>query len=111
MRYIDTNASTPYTSLPPSLLGACDEADSYLLIDPKEPVSNSNVIQQYKNNKYTDVIVFIIGGGCYNEYFNLLELRKYSVESRNTLKNVLYGSTEIMNTDKFLEQLHVLATQ
>jgi sec1 family domain-containing protein 1 len=57
------------------------------------------------NQTFSEVIVFVVGGGCYTEYFNLQELRRCSVEARNTLRNVVYGSTDLLDAEGFLQQL------
>lgn len=49
-----------------------------------------------------DVIVFVIGGGNYVEYQNLVDYRK----SRNaTHMRITYGTTELVNATQFLTQV------
>jgi len=42
----------------------------------------------------------MVGGGSYVEYQNLQQMAKRSMPA----KNILYGSTELMNSTQFLEQ-------
>ena len=55
---------------------------------------------------YSDVIVFVVGGGTYAEYQNILE----SVKAHPLLagKTVTYGATELLNAHDMLKQLHQL---
>lgn len=72
--------------------------------------------------RYSDVIVFVIGGGCYMEYYNLQELLSHKMAAAggagmaspgiNTTigtqyfpRHVYYGCTELVNGDRFLDQL------
>jgi len=53
--------------------------------------------------------VFVLGGGCYSEYFNLQELLKAKGPSGGQLRNITYGCTELVSGDQFLSQLDRLA--
>jgi hypothetical protein len=46
------------------------------------------------------VIVFVIGGGCYAEYQNLQTMMLVNHKSTT----IFYGSTELMNADTFVTQ-------
>ncbi|KAJ1827345.1 Vesicle trafficking between the ER and Golgi [Coemansia sp. RSA 2599] len=48
-----------------------------------------------------DAIVFVVGGGNYIEYQNLMEFAQRATPR----KHILYGSTDIVNADAFLKQL------
>ncbi|ORX70790.1 Sec1-like protein [Linderina pennispora] len=48
-----------------------------------------------------EAIVFVVGGGNYVEYQNLTEFAQRSTPH----KNIVYGSTDIVNSKRFLEQL------
>jgi hypothetical protein len=58
--------------------------------------------QVYKR-PFSDAVVFVLGGGCYSEYHNVLEYAKKSN------KNIIYGASEIVNGTQFLTQLQNLA--
>lgn len=85
----------------------CTENDSYLCLDPKGKTSESF---ELKSQQYGEAIVFMIGGGCYSEYFNLqklVNLTKTS-QSQKSLRNVLYGGSEMLTCHNFLSQLNTL---
>lgn len=77
------------------------EDESFLYLDPKvKGVNPSNVKGRAP---FREVIVFMIGGGCYAEYQNLQE---YSRQQPPAIpRQVLYGCTELLNTEGFLTQL------
>ncbi|XP_010530661.1 PREDICTED: SEC1 family transport protein SLY1-like [Tarenaya hassleriana] len=78
------------------------EIDSYLMLDPRAPKSGSRGSQV--KGPFREAIVFMIGGGNYVEYGSLQEL----VQRQETLKNVMYGATEILTGSEFVEQLGLL---
>ena len=82
----------------------CTENDSYISLDPRKP---STEIADFKSQRFSEVIVFMIGGGCYTEYFNLQELQKHK-STTSPLKSVIYGSTEVLNGASFLTQMYQL---
>lgn len=86
---------------------SCPEDESFLCLDPRQVDSSPTMTS---GAKYIEVIVFVIGGGCYSEYFNLQELLKLKANSSvGVLKNVIYGCSELTSGDKFLLQLEKLA--
>jgi len=44
---------------------SCPEDDSFLYLDPRSGLSH-NSSSSSKGEKYSDVIVFVLGGGCYS---------------------------------------------
>jgi len=83
------------------------ESDSYLCLDPKAKAHDSCDL---RGQQYGEAIVFMIGGGCYTEYFNLQELVHQTkiTQSNKSLRNVLYGGTEMLTCQNFLSQLNTL---
>ncbi|VVA99431.1 unnamed protein product [Arabis nemorensis] len=79
------------------------EIDSYLLLDPRAPKSSSGGGSHVKG-PFREAIVFMIGGGNYVEYGSLQELTQRQL----TVKNVIYGATEILTGSELVEQLGVL---
>lgn len=77
------------------------EVDNYLYLDPKIQGLQAGAIPR-KTTPYRNAIVFTIGGGNYVEYQNLQNMAKKSG------KNIIYGSTEILTADQFLQQLDEL---
>eukprot|EP00906_Rhabdomonas_costata_P012995 RCo018673 len=55
--------------------------------------------------RFTHAIVFIVGGGNYLEYQNLKDWEKQLQQNR---KHVIYGGTEMLNAEGFLQQLAFL---
>ena len=76
------------------------EIDSqYLYFDPKtgnKPIAPS--ASRFRG-PFQKCIVFIVGGGCYQEYHNL---RSYSQQKK---REIIYGATEMLSPSEFLRQL------
>ena len=89
--------------------------DSYLLFDPKTaPMSTTSLTdvnekhstyKRMKDTVFSDAIVFTVGGGNYVEYENCKQINS----SSRSLKNILYGTTEMVTPDSFLTQLTEVA--
>ncbi|MQM02498.1 hypothetical protein Taro_035262 [Colocasia esculenta] len=77
------------------------EVDSYVLFDPRAPRSASG---SHPKGPFKEAIVFMIGGGNYVEYRSLMEL----AQRTQPVKHVIYGTTEVLNGEEFVEQLTVL---
>lgn len=98
----------------------CQEDEQYCYFDPRLP-ANQQMQSRVIGQKYGEVVVFVIGGGCLMEHSNLQELlqqkKKSSigtgqsglgVGSISNLRNVIYGGSEIYSSEIFLKQLHQL---
>ncbi|KAI9297124.1 snare binding protein Sly1 [Neoconidiobolus thromboides FSU 785] len=74
-------------------------------LDPKSKIignqSNNNNLNFNSSQPINQVILFVIGGGSYNEFLNL----KLFLEKQNNLEAIIYGSTEILSPNQFLNQL------
>jgi hypothetical protein len=57
---------------------SCAEDDSFCILDPRQRQGDAS---EFKGQKYSEVIVFILGGGCYSEFFNLQDLLKHKAAS------------------------------
>ena len=77
----------------------CTEDDSFCTIDPRSPDSIPE-----KGVRYSEVIVFVLGGGTYGEYDNLQELLKQKA-SGGALRSIAYGCSELTSGDEFFNQL------
>jgi sec1 family domain-containing protein 1 len=76
------------------------EDEAYLYLDPKVKGDISIAqLQSISRPPIRDAIVFMIGGGCYNEYQNIQLLL------RNEKRTISYGSTELLNPNSFVQQL------
>lgn len=80
------------------------EIDSYLVFDPRAPKSSSGMSSSHLKGPFKEAIVFMIGGGNYVEYGSLQEL----VQRQQSVKHVIYGTTEILTGEEFVEQLALL---
>lgn len=79
------------------------ETDSYLTFDPRAPKGSAGAGSVSKG-PFKEAIVFMIGGGNYLEYGSLQEFAK----RQQPTKNIIYGTTEILSGEEFIEQLAVL---
>lgn len=79
--------------------------DDYIFLDPR--ASRSPSIKS-KRITFSAGTAFVIGGGSYVEYTNLMEWAgRVSTSAVN--RRVSYGSTEIVEPDEFLSILRNLA--
>uniref|UniRef100_A0A0C9S5J0 TSA: Wollemia nobilis Ref_Wollemi_Transcript_19053_2198 transcribed RNA sequence n=1 Tax=Wollemia nobilis TaxID=56998 RepID=A0A0C9S5J0_9CONI len=79
------------------------DIDNYLLFDPRAPKSSSGV-GSHSKGPFKEAIVFMVGGGNYIEYGSLQEL----AQRQQPIKNIIYGTTEVLTGAEFVEQLTVL---
>lgn len=84
---------------------SCPEDDSFCMLDPRAKVGEP---VEFKGGKFSDVIVFVVGGGCYSEFYNLQQLIKAKAGTNSTLRSVMYGCSELVAGDSFIEQLENL---
>lgn len=100
---------------------SCQEDEQYSYFDPRLP-ANQQTQSKVIGQKYGEVVVFVIGGGCLMEHSNLQELlqqkKKSSVgtgqgslgvSGTSTLRNVIYGGSEIYSSEVFFKQLYQLS--
>ncbi|KAI7690032.1 Sec1 family domain-containing protein 1 [Sarcoptes scabiei] len=92
------------------------ETDEFRYFDPKLMSKSSNIYDPNENDAggqhkttFQDAIVFVIGGGNYIEYQNLVEYCK--TKSKSSPKRIIYGTTELMNANRFLQQLRMLGNE
>ncbi|XP_066464671.1 sec1 family domain-containing protein 1 [Eleutherodactylus coqui] len=78
------------------------ETDDYRYFDPKMLRGNDSSIPRNKN-PFQEAIVFVVGGGNYIEYQNLVDYIK-----TKQAKHILYGCTELFNAAQFVKQLSQL---
>lgn len=98
----------PITRITENLLEqkSSPETDDYRYFDPKLIKSDGNRLKQPVN----DAIVFVIGGGNYIEYQNLLDNAKPK-STGGISKRILYGSTEFLNASSLMDQLTKLGKE
>jgi hypothetical protein len=86
---------------------ALQDTDDYLSFDPKATRQRNPVSASGKGRgQYQEGIVFVVGGGGYVEYGNLMEWAgRSSREGGGGGKRITYGSTEILNPTAFVKTL------
>ncbi|KAJ1339844.1 hypothetical protein BSLG_005505 [Batrachochytrium salamandrivorans] len=90
-------------------VGGTGVADDFLYLDPRSSRSGAAGKQQPKGRvAFQEAIVFVVGGGNYLEYQNLID---YTQRSNLTKKKIIYGSTELLTAKKFIEQLDTLGAK
>lgn len=77
------------------------ETEGYLVLDPKAVPGSA----RKSESSYKQAIVFLIGGGNYNEWNSLAS---WASRAQPTPKTVIYGATEILSGEDMLEILEAL---
>ncbi|ESQ32873.1 hypothetical protein EUTSA_v10003843mg [Eutrema salsugineum] len=80
------------------------ETDSYLMLDPRASKSGYSGGSSHGKGPFREAIVFMVGGGNYAEYNSLQDLS----QREKTVKNIIYGATEILTGTELVEQLALL---
>lgn len=78
------------------------ETDDYRYFDPKMLRGSESSIPRNKN-PFQEAIVFVVGGGNYIEYQNLVDYTKSKQG-----KKIVYGCSELFNASQFIKQLSQL---
>lgn len=88
---------------------ALQDTDEYLFLDPRQPRSSAPGVGKAKRMVHAEGIVFVVGGGGYVEYTNLMEWAARTAGSGSgPAKKVTYGSSEILDPTEFLGVLEAL---
>jgi len=83
------------------LSGPSFDANDYSFFDPKlMHASTKDLMNARQAQLSQDVIVFVVGGGNYVEYQNVLDYAK-----TKGIQRITYGATEMVNPQQFVEQL------
>ncbi|KAL1506571.1 hypothetical protein ABEB36_005906 [Hypothenemus hampei] len=83
------------------------EMEEYHYLDPKQ----LKVSEIPKNRAaFQDAVVFVIGGGNYIEYQNLVDYAKAKTTA-GSIKRITYGSSTLINAKQFLHQLSLLGQE
>lgn len=90
-------------------LKSMQETDDYRYLDPKliRPTDASSV----PRNRYPfqEAVVFVVGGGNYIEYQNIVDHVKSKTGS--AARRVMYGCTNLQNASQFVKQLARLGSE
>lgn len=85
---------------------ALQDTDEYLYFDPRATRSRNPTQANRGRQQYQESLVFVVGGGGYVEYGNLMEWAGRSQrEGGGGGKKVTYGSTEILNPTAFVKAI------
>ncbi|XP_071833849.1 sec1 family domain-containing protein 1-like [Apostichopus japonicus] len=87
------------------------ETDEYRYFDPKLLRSTDSSTIPRSKTPFQEAIVFVVGGGNYIEYQNLMDYLKGKTSYGGAPKRITYGCSEIFNAEQFLEQLSLLGEQ
>ncbi|XP_064599833.1 sec1 family domain-containing protein 1-like [Liolophura sinensis] len=84
------------------------DVEDYKYFDPKLLRGDSSSIPRNKT-PFQEAIVFMVGGGNYIEYQNLVDYAKS--KSSTIPKRVVYGCSDLVNANQFLKQLSKLGQE
>ena len=82
------------------------DVDEYRYFDPKLLRADSSSVPRNKS-PYQDAFVFMVGGGNYIEYQNLMDYSKH----KSVPKRIVFGCSNLVNTSEFLRQLSHLGNE
>uniref|UniRef100_T1JGN0 Protein sly1 homolog n=1 Tax=Strigamia maritima TaxID=126957 RepID=T1JGN0_STRMM len=101
----------PVTRIVDSLMEmkSLQETDDYRYFDPKLlRVTDSSSIPRSRS-PFQEAIVFIVGGGNYIEYQNLVDYARN--KSGGNAKRIVYGCTNLQSPNQFLKQIDQLGKE
>ncbi|KAL0267545.1 UNVERIFIED_CONTAM: hypothetical protein PYX00_009791 [Menopon gallinae] len=84
------------------------ETDDYRYLDPKQ-LRQGDVSARMKT-PFQEAVVFIVGGGNYIEYQNLVDYTKNKTGPSGS-KKIIYGASSLNNAKEFLKQLSMLGRE
>ncbi|WVR08989.1 hypothetical protein IAU60_006049 [Kwoniella sp. DSM 27419] len=85
---------------------ALQDTDDYLMFDPRTTRGRGPTQSGRGRQQYQESVVFVVGGGGYVEYGNLMEWAgRNQREGGGGGKKITYGSTEILNPTAFVKTL------
>lgn len=85
------------------------EVDDYRYFDPKLIRITDSASIPRNRSPFQEAIVFIVGGGNYIEYQNLMDYVKS--KSGSSFRRIVYGCTSLQNASQFLKQLSQLGSE
>jgi hypothetical protein len=102
--YFDPRSANARGTMPPSAKDARSGTQEKRGIDPSFG---------QKRQGFSEAIIFTVGGGSMDEYGNLLDWAKRSSGAGGAVskKRVVYGSTELVNANSFLQELSKLGKE
>jgi len=105
---LPSDQALPVTRIVDSIMEAKvnAEIDQYLYFDPKSPSGSDGRSMPKTRATFHSGIVFVVGGGNYNEYQNLQEYSQKLIQP----KEITYGATDLLTAKQFLAQLEDLGS-
>ncbi|CAD0199893.1 unnamed protein product [Chrysodeixis includens] len=92
-------------------LGGGEAGGELVWLDPRAARTDAAArARAAKHPPPTDAVVFIVGGGNYIEYHNLIDFAKQQATS-GTPRKIIYGATTLPNASQFLTQLSLLGEE
>ena len=89
-------------------LKSMQEVDDFRYFDPKMLRADSHSVPRNKS-PFQEAFVFVIGGGNYIEYQNLIDYAQSKAPVSQ--KKIVYGCSDLVNATLFLRQLAHLGTE
>lgn len=83
------------------------DIEDFRYFDPKLLRADSSIPRN--KSPFQEAYVFVVGGGNYIEYQNLIDYAK--AKSSTTPKRVVYGCSDLCNASQFLKQLSTLGQE
>ncbi|XP_074640087.1 sec1 family domain-containing protein 1-like [Tubulanus polymorphus] len=101
----------PVTRIVDSLMEmkSLQDTDDYRYFDPKMLRATDTSSIPRNRSPFHEAIVFVVGGGNYIEYQNLIDYTKG--KSGQSQKKITYGCTELLNATQLLKQLGQLGSE
>lgn len=92
-------------------LKVSQETDDFRYFDPKQlRVADASQIPKNRT-PFQEAIVFVVGGGNYIEYQNLVDYTKSKSTAGGPTKKIIYGCSTLNNAKEFLRQLSLLGQE
>lgn len=85
------------------------ETDDYRYFDPKLIRITDSASIPRNRSPFQEAIVFMVGGGNYIEYQNLMDYVKS--KSGSSFRRIVYGCTNLQNASQFMKQLSQLGSE
>lgn len=103
----------PITKIVDSIMDGNPKASpdivDYCYLDPKATKDTNDA----QRKTFREAIVFVVGGGNYSEYQNLVDYcqsKSKNISSSAGTRHIVYGSTDLVNASQFLDQLQSLGS-
>ncbi|CAD5119253.1 DgyrCDS7883 [Dimorphilus gyrociliatus] len=92
-------------------LKSTPETDNFRYFDPKIlRVTDPTSIQRTRT-PFQEAVVFIVGGGNYIEYQNLIDYCKSKKANSGIKKSIIYGCSDLVDATQFVSQLAFLGKE